>query len=251
VNTWPIVVPAAAGVAAGIAAWGAVNSTSQLFGPSLCLTSRPTEIGLTFDDGPNPAVTPQLLKLLERFGARATFFVVGKFARQCPELVREIGAQGHLIGNHTETHPHLVLRSSTFIEEELNRCRDSIASATSLGVSYPAMWMRPPFGYRGPQLWGVVRRLGLRGVAMWSLTGYDWKPQPAARLIDRLARVARRMNSTRGGEILLLHDGDFRRLGADRLHTVSALEHWLPRWRDAGIKFVTVDQAAGTEPRLG
>jgi peptidoglycan-N-acetylglucosamine deacetylase len=251
VNPWPIVLPAAAGVAAGIAAWGAVCPTSQFFGPALCRTAQPSAIGLTFDDGPNPAVTPQLLALLDRYGARATFFVVGRFARQCPELVREISARGHLIGNHTETHPNLTFRSPARIEEELLRCRDSIASAADLGVASPPMWMRPPCGFRGPQLWSAVRRVGLRGVVLWSLTVYDWKPQPAARLIARLDRVTRGMaaadgrNTVRGGEIVLLHDGDFRQLGADRRHILAALEHWLPRWRDAGFEFVTMDQAAG------
>jgi peptidoglycan/xylan/chitin deacetylase (PgdA/CDA1 family) len=113
------------------------------------------------------------------------------------------------------------------------------------------MWMRPPFGFRGPQLRTAVRRAGLRGVVTWSFTGYDWKPQPAARLIARLERVTRGMtaaggrNAARGGEIMLLHDGDFRQLGADRRHTLAALEHWLPRWRDAGLRFVSIDQAAG------
>jgi peptidoglycan/xylan/chitin deacetylase (PgdA/CDA1 family) len=251
VNPWPIVLPATVGVAAGIAAWGAVHPASQLFGPALCRTAQPSAIGLTFDDGPNPAVTPQLLALLDRHGARATFFVVGRFARRCPELVREISARGHLIGNHTETHANLTFRSPARIQEELLRCRDSIASAAHLGAASPPMWMRPPFGFSGPQLRSVVRRVGLRGVVLWSLTVYDWKPQPAARLIARLDRVTRGMtaadgrNTARGGEIVLLHDGDFRQLGADRRHMLTALEHWLPRWRDAGLEFVTMDQAAG------
>lgn len=244
-NPWPIVLPAAVGVAAGVAAWGAVCPTSQLLGPTLCRTPRPSAIGLTFDDGPNPAVTPRLLALLDRYGAQATFFVVGRFARHCPELVREISARGHTIGNHTETHPNLALLRPARIEEELVRCQDSIASA---GVASPPAWMRPPFGFRGPQLWGAVRRAGLRGVVLWSITGYDWKPQSPARLIARLARVTRGLSAPaagRAGEIVLLHDGDFRELGADRSHVVSALDHWLPRWRDTGAEFVTMDQAAG------
>jgi peptidoglycan/xylan/chitin deacetylase (PgdA/CDA1 family) len=245
-----MVVPAAAGVAAGIMAWGAVAPTSQLFGPALCHTSKRSTIGLTFDDGPNPAVTPQLLALLERYGARATFFVVGRFAGRCPELIREIGSRGHTIGNHTETHPNLAFRSPARIADELLRCRDSIAGAAGLGAANPPMWMRPPFGFRGPQLWTAVHRAGLRGVVLWSFTGYDWKPQPAAKLIARLGQIARtatvgERNEMRNGEIVLLHDGDFRQLGADRLHTLAALEHWLPRWRDLGFDFVTVDQVAG------
>ncbi|MGB6199426.1 MAG: hypothetical protein WBF35_07755, partial [Candidatus Acidiferrales bacterium] len=95
-----------------------------------------------------------------------------------------------------------------------------------------------PYGFRGPQLRGAVRRAGLAGVAMWSLTCYDWKPQPAARLIARLGRL-------RGGDIALLHDGDHRALGGDRAHVVTALEYWLPRWRDQGLEFVTIDQVGG------
>ena len=107
---------------------------------------------------------------------------------------------------------------------------------------------------------------------MWSVTSYDWKPQPASRLIERLGRVvgrnpahgeARNQESSLsgadraqnpgearrrergagpGGEIVLLHDGDFRQLGADRSHVLAALEYWLPRWRDAGFEFVTMNE---------
>jgi peptidoglycan/xylan/chitin deacetylase (PgdA/CDA1 family) len=117
--------------------------------------------------------------------------------------------------------------------------------------------MRPPFGFRGPQLWTAVRRAGLRGVVLWSVTGYDWKPQPASQLIARLARVRDKAtggaagssgHEASGGEIVLLHDGDFRHQGGDRRHVLAALEHWLPRWRDIGIEFVTVDQIASSPP---
>ena len=250
VSPWSIVLPAAAGIAAGVAAWGAVHPTSQILGAALCRTPGRMQIALTFDDGPNPAVTPRLLALLERRNVRATFFLVGQFARACPELVREIAARGHTIGNHTETHPNLALSSARRIEDELARCQKSVAGALGLdangqGAAGLPRWMRPPFGFRRPQVWSAARRVGLRGVAMWSLTAYDWKPQPPARLIARLARVAERRASRSGGEIVLLHDGDFRGLGADRSHVLAALEHWLPRWQDGGFEFVTIDQVAG------
>jgi peptidoglycan/xylan/chitin deacetylase (PgdA/CDA1 family) len=245
---WPIVLPAAAGIAAGVAAWGAVHHSSQLFGPALCRTRRASQIALTFDDGPNPSITPGLLALLEKRDVRATFFLVGRFARACPALVREIAARGHTIGNHTETHPNLVLCSLRRVQDEIARCQASIVGALHATATEPPKWLRPPFGYRLPHVWTAARRAGLAGVVMWSLTAYDWKPQPPERLIARLAHVAQRRAiaaAGQGGEIVLLHDGDFRRLGADQGHVLVALEHWLPRWQDAGFEFVTIDQAAG------
>jgi peptidoglycan/xylan/chitin deacetylase (PgdA/CDA1 family) len=77
---------------------------------------------------------------------------------------------------------------------------------------------------------------------MWSRLCRDWKPQRPQRLIERLARVA--LPDRPLGDIVLMHDGDHRALGGDRLHVVAALEHWLPRWRDAGLEFVTIDSSA-------
>src|SRR5262249_13740367 len=111
-------------------------------------------------------------------------------------------------------------------------------------------WMRPPFGYRFPHVWRAAWRAGLRGVVTWSLTAYDWKPQRPERLIARLSRVAehaRHVHSAPAdarGYVVLLHDGDYHRLGADRSHVLAALEHWLPRWQDAGFEFVTIDEVA-------
>ncbi|MGH9866461.1 MAG: hypothetical protein ACRD4H_13715, partial [Candidatus Acidiferrales bacterium] len=102
-------------------------------------------------------------------------------------------------------------------------------------------WMRPPFGFRGPQLDGVVREFGYSGVAMWSKWAWDWKPQPAQPVIHRLRHVT-------GGDIVLLHDGDHRLLKGDRRHTVTALEHWLPRWKDGGLRFVTLDSIGAAAP---
>jgi peptidoglycan/xylan/chitin deacetylase (PgdA/CDA1 family) len=82
----------------------------------------------------------------------------------------------------------------------------------------------------------------MRGIVMWSRICWDWKPQPAERLIARLARAARPGGSH--GDVVVLHDGDHRALGGDRHHVVTALEHWLPRWRDAGLEFVTIESPA-------
>jgi len=227
-----------------------MHPAAQLFGPTIrrVPSSRGARIlALTFDDGPNPAITPRLLDLLAKYDVRATFFLIGRFARACPEHAREIATRGHTVGNHTDTHPNLIWLSRQRLAEELGRCQEAVAEATGTG---PPRWMRPPYGFRGPQLNAEVRRQGLLGVVMWSVIAYDWKPQPASRLIERLGRVASG-SSRRGGDILVLHDGDHRALGGRREHVLGALEYWLPRWRDAGVEFVTIDalgSAAEVEP---
>jgi len=223
-------------VAAGVAAWGAVAPPSQLFGPTVRHTSSPRKLALTFDDGPNPAVTPQLLDLFDAQGVRATFFLLGKFVRDCPALAREIVARGHVVGNHTDTHANLIYKSGSGIHQELLRCQAAIEGALHAA---PPRWMRPPYGYRSPLLRREIAGVGIDAVVMWSKIGWDWKPQPPQRLIERLGGAARPNQEL--GDIVVLHDGDHRFLGGDRRHVVAALAHWLPRWRDAGIEFVTID----------
>ena len=106
-DPWWIAAPTVAAGLAGLTAYGAVRPSSQLFGSSLYATDAPRKFALTFDDGPNPSITPKLLDLLDRHNVKATFFVVGNFVRQCPALVKETYARGHVIGNHTDTHPNL------------------------------------------------------------------------------------------------------------------------------------------------
>ncbi|MBZ5644358.1 MAG: polysaccharide deacetylase family protein [Acidobacteriia bacterium] len=238
-NPWPMVVSAGAAAAAGIAAWGAVAPSSELYGPTVRHTPSPKKIALTFDDGPNPSVTPQLLDLLDRHSVPATFFLIGKFVRQCPGLVREMSARGHLPANHTDTHANLFLQSRAGIRRELEKCQEAIAAATGEAPR----WMRPPYGYRSPLLRAEASRAKIQGVVMWSKICWDWTPQPPGGLIERLASVARPGRPY--GDIVVMHDGDHRALGGDRGHVVAALEHWLPRWRDAGHEFVTITSAAG------
>src|SRR5258708_12001923 len=99
-NLWLIDAASALGTAAGITAYGAVFPRSQLFGPTICRTNSPRRLAITFDDGPNPSITPKLLNLLDRYHARATFFLIGRFVQECPELVKEVFVRGHALGNH-------------------------------------------------------------------------------------------------------------------------------------------------------
>jgi peptidoglycan-N-acetylglucosamine deacetylase len=227
-----------AGCAAGIYSWAACVPSAQLFGRTVRRTGDTGSIALTFDDGPNPAVTPALLDLLAGHSVRATFFVIGEHVRAFPELAREIVLRGHVIGNHTDTHPALLLLSGRKISEQLARCDEAIGAATQK----TARWMRPPYGFRSPLLNGLVEHRGA-SVVMWSRLARDWKPQPAERVTRRLHRV-------RGGDIVLLHDGDHRVHAGDRLHTVAALASWIPRWKDRGLRMVTLDEIEMGKPEL-
>ena len=151
---------AAAIGAAAVGAWGAVHPQSQIFGRTIRETGEAQTLALTFDDGPNPAATPALLDLLEKHDARATFFLMGSRVRAFPEIVRETAARGHAIGNHTETHANLIFLSREELREELNRCGEAIRAAAGGGE---LRWMRPPFGFRGPQLGGRGARARIFG----------------------------------------------------------------------------------------
>jgi len=251
VNPWLIDGACALGLAAGATAYGAVYPRAQLFGPTICRTNSSHKLAITFDDGPNPAITPKLLDLLDRYQARATFFLIGRFVRDCPDLARETRARGHLLGNHSDTHPNLFWLSPAQIREQIRRCNDAISVATGASPG----WFRPPFGMRNPWLAAAARASGLR-VAMWTLIPGDWMEKPPEWLIRRMNPIAHRARSiavnaanipaTRTGDVLCLHDGAHRGLNGDRTRTVAALEYWLPRWRDLGLQFVTMDEAVRT-----
>jgi peptidoglycan/xylan/chitin deacetylase (PgdA/CDA1 family) len=188
-------------------------------------------------------ITPKLLDLLDRYKAPATFFLIGRYIRECPELVSEIAARGHVIGNHTESHPNLFWKRPAEIRVELRLTHSAIKNA----LGSPPKWFRPPFGLRNPWLAAEARELTMR-VVMWTLLPGDWRAPSAEWLIRRMqpiaARAQRGLEGDAGtGEILCLHDGSHREQGADRTLTLAALEHWLPRWRDLGLEFVTIDGA--------
>lgn len=216
--------------AAGVYAYGAAAHASQVFGRTIRETGISDAVALTFDDGPNPAITPALLDLLEQYGAKATFFVIGSRVRAFPDLASEAVKRGHTMGNHTETHPRLTLCSPQRTREELGRCDEAIGEATGVSVR----WMRPPYGYRSPWLDGIARERG-EEIVMWNVVARDWATQDTQNIIQRL-------RGTRGGDIVLLHDGNHRVFKGERRHVLRALEYWLPRWKDSGIRFLSMDQ---------
>lgn len=250
-DPWLIGVPV--GIAAGLAgvtAYGAVHPRAQLFGHAIFHTDRARKLAITFDDGPNPAITPKLLDLLDRYKAKATFFLVGKYVREAPALAKEIIARGHLVGNHTETHPNLFFCGPEETRGELLRCSEAIGQATW----EEPRWFRPPFGFRSPWLGQIALNYRMRTV-LWTQLPGDWRAKSANWLIERLKPIVANARNLKQqgepsrpathGDILCLHDGDYAKPNADRERTLAALEYWLPRWRDLGLEFVTIGQTAG------
>lgn len=223
--------------AAGECAWAGLSPESQLFGRTVVAGRDPDEFALTYDDGPNPACTPRLLDLLAEREVRATFFLIGRFVRQQPELARAIRAAGHLVGNHTVTHPWLIAQSPARVREELAGCNAAIEDA----LGEPVRWMRPPHGARRPDVLRTARELGLTPV-QWNAMGYDWRPGiEAAAILGHLERgIARNRRRGRGSN-LLLHDGGHAALGAERSQSVEATRRLLDRYPPGLVRYVTVD----------
>jgi peptidoglycan/xylan/chitin deacetylase (PgdA/CDA1 family) len=198
----------------------------------------PSEIALTFDDGPNDVATPHLLDLLALHGVRATFFVMGSYVQRYPELTRRTIAEGHLLGNHTMLHPRLSIQPAKRIRQELADCNAVIEGATGAAVSY----FRPPFGARRPFVLRAARELGLTPV-LWNVSGYDWKPIGAAGILGNLTRGIARNRRWNRGSNLLLHDGGHNAAGEPRMDTVRAVERLLSARNDSD-RYVTVDAFA-------
>ncbi|HEX2125148.1 MAG TPA: polysaccharide deacetylase family protein [Thermoleophilaceae bacterium] len=223
--------------AAGFAFYHAQVPTSQLYGATICRNRDARGlIALTYDDGPNPRFTESLLSILERHGARATFFLIGKWTEREPALAREVQAAGHAIGNHTFGHPTLALCSGERVQEELRRCAAAVEDA---GVSFSsvdgAALMRPPWGRRRPGTLRAIRSAGYAPV-IWSVTGWDWRKRETA------DSIARRCSKAKDGDVILLHDGVHTEPAGDRAASVGATAQILERLGAEGYRFVTVPE---------
>jgi peptidoglycan/xylan/chitin deacetylase (PgdA/CDA1 family) len=208
-------------------------------GRALIAGSDTQEIALTFDDGPNDPYTLQLLETLDLFKARATFFLIGTFVRKRPDIVRSIVQGGHLVGNHSMTHPSLLWERPGRIREQLLSCSRAIEDVAGVQVQY----FRPPFWLRWRHVIEVARDLGLTSV-MWNVTGYDWEPNTPEELRIRV-QTGVEQNRLRGqGSNILLHDGGYEMFATDRSVTVEATRRMVEAWSNSGARLVTVAQFA-------
>ncbi len=231
----------AAGLVAASAglAYAALGAQSQLLGSTLIAGRNPLQAALTYDDGPNPAGaggTEALLDVLAAHNARATFFMIGGFVRREPALARRVLAAGHLIGNHTETHPWLHAKSEAVIREELRACNEALEDALGAGVRY----FRPPHGARRPAVMRIAHELGLTTV-QWNVMAKDWLPIGTGGILANIGEGLAHCRRRRRGANILLHDGSNRALGTPRADTVAVTDILLRRFAATGIRPVTVD----------
>jgi len=220
----------AVAAAIGAAGYQSMAPTGQWYGRTFTGNSESRkQIALTYDDGPNDPHTLRLLEVLAKHDVRATFFLIGRYVQQRPDISREVIRSGHVVGNHTFTHPLLIFKSDAEIREELQQCRQSLLDA----VGAHSNLFRPPFGGRRPGTLRIARELGLEPI-MWNVTGYDWNAPPAAIIESKISkRIA-------GGDVILLHDGGHKQMGADRSQTVLATDHVISRYKGEGYEFVTI-----------
>lgn len=221
--------------------------TNQIFGQTV--TQGPSNerlVALTYDDGPNPPYTDDILGVLEREHVHATFFLVGRAVQAYPAVARRELRDGDAIGNHTWDHPHLIVMSRSHVRHSLQRTDVAIFAATGLH----ARLMRPPFGARDWVVMQVARKLGYT-VVMWSVPlARDWEYPPAQVIANRI------LSHVADGSIVVLHDGNRGQLCAtwhlnphicDRSQDVAATRLIVNRLKREGFHFVTIPQliAAG------
>ncbi len=225
----------AAATALAAAGYQSMAPTGRWYGRTFTGLGRGIkQLALTYDDGPNDPHTLRLLEVLAKHDVRATFFLIGRYVRQRPEIACEIVKSGHVVGNHTFTHPLLTFKSTAEVRQELSDCSSALEDA----IGEYSNLFRPPFGGRRPAVLSIARELGLEPV-MWNVTGYDWNAPPSAAIEQKVAK------QIRGGDVILLHDGGHKQMGADRSNTVVATDHLISRYRSAGYAFVTIPQMLG------
>ena len=183
-------------------------------------------IALTFDDGPHPKETHEILDILDKYKVKGTFFVVGKHANWYSEPLIRAAKEGHEIGNHTFSHPDITNLSKGDIKKEIKECEETLVKLTG---KKPSLF-RPPYGsYSKDKLGEIAKECGYKIILWTTIDARDWKNPPSAQISNTI------INKVQNGDIILLHD-----YGTE--NTVEALNVIIPTLMERGYKFVTVSE---------
>ena len=215
-----------------------VYSGSQQMAVFSCGSGAEKVVALTFDDGPDPQYTSEILDILKEKNVPATFFVVGKQAERYPKLLCRCLAEGHEVGSHTYTHSNLYRRTGEKVWAEISRNSDTIEEITGQAPKY----FRPPRGLYDEQVLAACTSLEQR-LILWSISSEDWM-EPSAKHIVR--RISQKVHP---GAIILFHDGGgfVHNYGGDRSSTVKALGQVVDLLHAVGYRFVTITEMLATE----
>jgi peptidoglycan-N-acetylglucosamine deacetylase len=190
-------------------------------------------VALTFDDGPSPIYTPQILTLLKQYGAHGTFFVMGHKVEENPELVQALLKAGNEVGNHSFSHPRMTEADQASRERELER---TSLDLDLVGCPPASRLFRPPYSAWDDRLKSYMAHTG-RHMVMWSLDSGDWRGLAAPAIIQNV------LGRVKNGDIIIFHDC-CEQARADRHPTVEALKIILPALQAQGYRMVTVSELA-------
>ncbi|MFH1831788.1 MAG: polysaccharide deacetylase family protein [bacterium] len=207
--------------------WLIIPNSSQLIGTSINrVKTKEKVVALTFDDGPNSPFTNQVLDVLKEHHIKATFFVVGAYAQQFPDITKEIYGAGHELGNHTWSHKVLVGKSCRFIREQIN---STDLLLRDLGYTGP-IYFRAPKGLKFINLAKVLAEKK-RPHILFDVVAWDWSRPGVSKIVKNVIK------NVRSGSIILLHDG-----GGDRSQTVIATDIIIKKLQKQGYRFVTISE---------
>jgi polysaccharide deacetylase family sporulation protein PdaB len=197
-----------------------------------CNKNTEMKISLTFDDGPHPKYTPIILDILSEYNIKATFFIVGENASQYPEIVERIYREGHEIGNHTYSHPHLSNLTQGALCKEIERCEDSLLEICD---SRPKLF-RPPEGVVEKNIGDLTKKMDY-SIILWSIDTMDWALTPSEKIEKNV------MTNINSGDIILMHDY----ISMGESPTPQALRNIIPKLIEKGYKFVTISELIGVK----
>lgn len=215
------------------------NPRGALLGKVLWRGNR-RGVALTFDDGPHPLHTPGVLKTLERFQAKATFFVIGKYLEKHGDLIASMSRAGHVVGNHSYHHFRTMsLLSSRKIRQEILQCQKEVEK----WAGYQPRFYRQPAGFRNPKIFGILENLGMNMVG-WQVRAFD------THLRDPQAIARKILAKAQPGGVILLHDGSDSEQNQDRTPTLEALPAILQGLKDREMEFLTLDELFGMSKEI-